>query len=116
MYDNFEVITTTEKDKRDEMFEDLKRNGNALERQVVKFSGNELIADGDGLIELRTVRYETTGYIGDPQTRLVCRSTWSLAYPRTDENGKVPAARPSADRLNSSLKEMVEYGEPVEAQ
>jgi len=38
---NFEVITTTDKARRDCMFQDLRQNGNELERQVVKFSGNE---------------------------------------------------------------------------
>ena len=38
---SMEVFTTTDKDRRDQMFEDLRKNGDALERQVVKFSSNE---------------------------------------------------------------------------
>lgn len=89
MQDNFDVITTTDKDKRDEMFEDLKRNGNALERQVVKFSGVRPLVKFSGSM---------VGWV----------STWSLAYPRTDENGNVPAARPNAEELPENLRELVE--------
>ena len=56
-----EVITTHDKDVRDRLFEDLRKNGNKLERKVVKFSGNELIFNPDGAQKYR--------------------STWSVAYP-----------------------------------
>lgn len=84
MQDSFEVITTNDKAKRDEMFQDLKRNGNALERQVVKFSGSQQTEEGNWV------------------------STWSLAYPRTDEKGEVPAARSSAEEFIENLRELVE--------
>jgi hypothetical protein len=63
----FEIITTTDKAKRDQMFQDLRQNGNELERQVVKFSSNE--PDDDLFINTSTGR------------RLIYRSTWSVAYP-----------------------------------
>ena len=86
MRDNFEVITTDNKTQRDEMFQDLKRNGNALERQVVKFSGSRQTEEGNWV------------------------STWSLAYPRTDRNGNVPAATPitGAGGFVENLRELVE--------
>ena len=58
-----EVITTHDKDVRDRLFEDLRKNGNELERKVVKFSGNELIRNAPH--------------------RPVYRSTWSVAYPNS---------------------------------
>lgn len=69
-----EVITTTDKAKRDALFDDLRKNGNRQERQVVKFSSNEVHAGQ---------------YVAG---RLVYRSTWSVAYP--DGNGK-PKHKPS---------------------
>ena len=39
---NQEVITMYDKDKRDAMYEDLRKNGDKQERQVVRFSGYEL--------------------------------------------------------------------------
>lgn len=63
MDDNFEVITTTDKAKRDEMFEDFRTNGNELEKQAVKFSSSEPHPSKEGQ------------YI----------STYSVAYPRSDD-------------------------------
>ncbi len=63
-----EVFTTTDKDRRDRMFEDLRKNGGALEKQVVKFSGVEEVPDVDVLT--------STGL------RKQYRSTWSVAYPK----------------------------------
>ena len=57
----FEVITTTDKAQRDAMFEDLRKNGNDLEKQVVKFSGAQLKDEGR----------PQAGYV----------SNWSVAYP-----------------------------------
>ena len=59
MRNNWEVITTADKQKRDSMYADLKANGNAQERQVVKFSDYRTGEDG---------QFE---------------STWSLAYPKS---------------------------------
>ncbi len=40
---NIEVITTKDKDQRDRLYQDLKKNGNDNERRVVKFSDVEEI-------------------------------------------------------------------------
>lgn len=64
MADNWETTTTTDKDVRDRAFEDLRKNGNELERQAVKYSSVEPHYDLDGFLK---------GY----------RSTWSVAYPRS---------------------------------
>lgn len=61
---NIEVISFTDRDKRDEVFDTLRKHGNAQERQVVRFSDVEL-----------------TGQI-DAQERLTYRDVWSVAYPR----------------------------------
>ena len=79
-----EVITTTDKVKRDQMFEDLRRNSDECERQVVKFSGSEPYdvvetnVNGTGVVQ----RY---------------RSTWSIAYP------KGPLIRGRARQAKKSL-------------
>ena len=83
---SFEVITTTDKDQRDRMFQDLRRNGNELERQVVKFSSVEPALDKDELQETNIIGYHPTGnlvrnFCPKPQGRPVWRSTWSVAYP-----------------------------------
>jgi len=56
---NMEVITMQDKDKRDEMYRDLRDNGDEFERQVVRFSD-----------------YQT-----EPGGNYV--QTWSVAYPRS---------------------------------
>lgn len=81
MRDNMEVITTTDKSQRDRLFQDLRQNGNELERQVVKFSGCEAILYPDGKSMFRAVQY------GKPkvdryQLRPMYRSNWSVAYPK----------------------------------
>lgn len=79
-----EVITTHDKDVRDRLFEDLRKNGNELERQVVKFSGNEKVTE-----ELRMSRiYDPTKHkFRATKMRLVTpatyRSNWSVAYPQS---------------------------------
>jgi hypothetical protein len=76
--ENFEVITTLDKAKRDEMFQFFRREGNEQEKQVVKFSGVEPVMDGDKQL-FTTRRYSLTGR---PQRRPIFRSTWSVAYPK----------------------------------
>jgi hypothetical protein len=80
MTHNTEVITTTDKAQRDRMFEDLRRNGNELERQVVKFSGNQPVLGPDGKQDGYWKLYEG---VGKPQFRPAFQSTWSVAYPRS---------------------------------
>ena len=63
---NTEVVTTTDKAARDQMFADLRANGDELERQVVRFSGCEEYFVDDGV-----------------QLKTSWRSTFSIAYPRS---------------------------------
>ncbi len=77
---SFEIITTTDKTKRDQMFQDLRQNGNELERQVVKFSGNESVVSKEGFQEAKIVGL-CRGNPHKPIWRFIYRSTWSLAYP-----------------------------------
>ena len=58
---SMEVITTDSKTKRDALFDELRKTGNALEKQVTKFSGCRNIAA-----------------LGDPPKYV---STYSVAYP-----------------------------------
>lgn len=78
---NMEVVTTADKSVRDRLFQDLRENGNALEKQVVKFSGAEPVMGEAGTQEGRFVFYDKRNK--NPQWRPLYRSTWSVAYPRT---------------------------------
>jgi hypothetical protein len=102
---DMQVFTMIDKDQRDRLFEDLRKNGDANERQAVRFSGNELTGetnvvyyqiDGSGYHKQRveTVSVDVNGrkkikvsYIKSlskgpkPQIRPVYRSTWSVAHP-----------------------------------
>lgn len=75
---SMEVITTIDKDQRDRLFADLRQNGNEVEKQVVKFSGNEPILTESGKPRGHFVSY---GVTGKNQWRSLFRSTWSVAYP-----------------------------------
>jgi hypothetical protein len=80
MKDNFEVLTMTDKGKRDAIFEDMRANGDDLERQVVKFSSNEVTGKS------HFVQYEGRGV---NQFRPEFRSTWSVAYPKEGKRPKI---------------------------
>jgi hypothetical protein len=80
-----EVITTTDKDARDRMFDDLRKNGNKLEKQVVKFSGNE------------SHPLKTGQFI----------SSWSVAYPST-ANPSPPPRRARRDREHPYHEYLIE--------
>jgi hypothetical protein len=54
---NFEVYTTTDKAKRDELYRALREHGEGSERQAVKFSG---VAEVDG-------KYQTTYSVAHPK-------------------------------------------------
>lgn len=85
MREGTEVFTTTDKDRRDRMFEDLRKNGDALEKQVVKFSGVEPVLGSDGQQErtISGVSFPSIFTAINPKLiRLVFRSTWSVAYPK----------------------------------
>jgi hypothetical protein len=80
-FKEFEIVTTVDKDQRDRLFEDLRRNGNELEKQVVKFSGVEPVLGEAGTQEGRFVFYDKKRR--KPQWRPHYRSTWSVAYPQS---------------------------------
>lgn len=84
MREGTEVITMTDKDKRDRLFEDLRQNGNAEERQVVKFSGVEPVLGTDGK-QLHTEKQYWIPGAKHPkvQFRPVFQSNWSVAYPKS---------------------------------
>lgn len=75
---SMEIITSTDKSVRDRLFEDLQKNGNELERQCVRFSGNEPVLTDAGEPRGHFVSY---GVTGKNQWRPLYRSTWSVAYP-----------------------------------
>ena len=90
MTHNTEVITTTDKVQRDRLFEDLRKNGNELERQVVKFSGNQPVLKEDGTQQFDVRQYYPTfgkdrflKFNPKVQIRPEFQSTWSVAYPRS---------------------------------
>lgn len=69
------IITTADKDQRDRIFEDLRANGDAGEKQAVKFSDVELV---------------TPAYYGLPKPnhkkpvlleKAVYRTVWGVAHP-----------------------------------
>jgi len=80
--DNFEVFTTHDKTRRDQIFADLRANGNELEKQAVKFSGCLPV-----LIDRERPDFYIKRYSESPkakcQVRFIYMSTWSVAYPRT---------------------------------
>lgn len=81
MVNQFEVLTMTDKQKRDDIYNDLRRLGDVKERQAVRFSSCELLLEG------------TPGEIAlDDNGRERYVSTFSVAYPRTDtaEESKSP--------------------------
>jgi hypothetical protein len=77
---NTEVITMQDKDKRDEMYHDLRKNGDELERQVVRFSSYEPVLNENGA---QVIIFSRFGGPGKFQDRPVYRQTWSVAYPRS---------------------------------
>jgi hypothetical protein len=65
---NYQVITSHDKETRDELYDRLRASDDPQEAQVVKFSGNEEIP---GEVSVQK----------DGSERKVYRSTWSVAYP-----------------------------------
>lgn len=118
----YEVITTTDKAKRDEMFQDLKRNGNHMERQVVKFSGSEPVLDPGTGKQALLVHSPTDlewEQLLNPSTKILTprqhkrlatkvrgafQSTWSVAYPATPDVKPTRRARLRRMR-DSKIKE-----------
>ena len=71
---NMEVMTFPDKDARNRVYEDLRKNGDDLERQVVRFSDSEPTGEKRVILQGRGNR---VGF------RPVYRSTYSVAYPRS---------------------------------
>lgn len=70
---NFDVYTMTDKADRDDRYNRLRKSDDALERQVVKFSGAEIVLDNEGKPEYTV---SASGEI-----KLKYRTTWSYAIP-----------------------------------
>jgi hypothetical protein len=86
--ENFEIITTDDKAKRDDIYRQLRESTDPFERQAVKFSSARQILDQEGAPLFDSIRYVGTGKggkitLGRSQSRPVCISTWSVGYPRT---------------------------------
>lgn len=83
---NFEIYTSVDKAKRDQLFAELRKNGDAYERQAVKFSGVQPVLGEDGLQLVDWVQYHAqvkggqTAY-GNLQMRPRWQSNWSVAHP-----------------------------------
>jgi hypothetical protein len=77
---NTEVVTMTDKNKRDAMYQDLRTNGDELERQVVRFSSYEPVLNENGAQVIIFCRFHGPGKFQD---RPIYQQTWSVAYPRS---------------------------------
>lgn len=84
---NYDVITTTNKAKRDDIFRQMRESTDPLERASVKFSGNEPVLDADGKQVVHQTAYLLKGKGGhinvdSTQYRPQFVSNWSVATPR----------------------------------
>jgi len=80
---NFEVLTMVDKSKRDEIYRQLRESDDLLERQVVKFSGNQPMLDESGLpVVLVYSNSRSKAKAKRFQVRPQFISNWSVAYPR----------------------------------
>ena len=78
-----EVITTTDKSKRDEIYRQLRESEDPLERQVVKFSGNQPALNEDGThLTIVFSNSRSKAKAKRFQVRPQFVSNWSVAYPR----------------------------------
>jgi hypothetical protein len=74
---NVTVLTTANKEKRNELFRALRISDVENERAVVRFSGIEPVVDSEGKQIIDTVQYSSTG---KKQFRPRWQSNWSVAY------------------------------------
>jgi len=86
--DNYDVITATDKTKRDDIFRQMRESTDPLERASVKFSGNEPVLDEAGKQVIHETAYLLKGKggkinVGRTQYRPQFVSTYSVATPRT---------------------------------
>lgn len=96
-----DIFTTVDKNKRDELFEELRKRGLSNERQAVKFSGVQYVLGEDGEQIVREVRYSPTGRL---QFRPVYQINYSVAYPRELSRNTVVHRRDQSN-LPSNLKQ-----------
>jgi hypothetical protein len=87
MKNNYDVITTTDKAKRDDIFRQMRESTDPLERASVKFSGNEPVLDEEGQQVVDETAYLLKGKggrinFGRVQYRPQFVSTYSVATPR----------------------------------
>lgn len=80
--DQFETITMSDKEKRDEMFRELRGTGNANERRAVRFSNPEPVMASEDEICL------------DKKGRPRYTSMYSVAYPTTPMQRKTRTNKP----------------------
>ncbi|MDA4112104.1 MAG: hypothetical protein OK439_06160 [Thaumarchaeota archaeon] len=101
----YDVICTTDKTKRDDIFRQMRESSDPLERASVKFSGNEIVPDefGEGGSDGKFIHYSVSGSksprfaeIRNKMGKLIHPlslgpksqwrpkyiSTWSIATPR----------------------------------
>ena len=81
---SMQVYTMTDKAKRDQMFDELRRSDDPLERQVVKFSGVQpVMEDGKPKVDWKPNYAGRTTLKPHRNYRFygVYESTWSVAYP-----------------------------------
>jgi hypothetical protein len=87
---NYDVITTTDKAKRDDIFRQMRESTDPLERASVKFSGNEPVIND--LVDPPVQLYAEVKYsahvkggnlqFGKSQQRPIWVSIYSVATPR----------------------------------
>jgi hypothetical protein len=82
----FEVYTTADKAKRDELYAALRTSGDPFEKQAVRFSGWEPVMGEDGGQRGKYVSYHRV--TGRAQWRPLYRSTWSVAHPKAENAPK----------------------------
>lgn len=80
------VYTTFDKERRNELWHELRTRGRGVERQAVRFSGVEQIGVKEiVVIHKRWIKFDDGKYVMVPlekiESRPVYRSTWSVSHP-----------------------------------
>jgi hypothetical protein len=81
----FEIISTHDKNARDQIFDELRHSDLPNERQVVRFSDCEPVLSGLPHGEIKLDSKNLACYV----------STWSVAYPRHEEDDETKSRRRS---------------------
>ena len=87
------VYTTFDKEKRNELWRELRTRGRGTERQAVRFSGVEQVGVNETIVvHKRWVVLDDGDYVLVPfeviKTRPIYRSTWSVSHPAEVETLK----------------------------